>query len=260
MINLGTIMMAANKNMPAILTGISIASGIASVIECARATAKAVKVLEEMHYKSETEPATIDKVKAVSPLYIRTLILLAIACGAEIGALADSNKKLLAMATVASSNEKELEKLEGKMREKLGDKKVKEIKKEIIKDDILENPPREDGFYKTGTGTVKFRDGTMGGDFLADIEAVKHAFNVIDHTLANGNIACVNDLMHELGRQQSDVGNNLVWMPGDSLCVELMQQDYIPTDLYDMTEEDLKEIIWVVTYAKPHEISDEHIG
>lgn len=260
MINLSTIMMAASKNMPSILTGIAITTTVAAAVECGRASIEASKVLEKMHYESETEPTTMEKVKAVSPLYIKTFILLCIACGAEFGVLADTNKKLLAMATIATSNEKEREKLEAKMKEVIGEKKTEQIKKEIIKDDVKENPPKKDHIWETGCGNVVFRDGTMGGDFLSDVENVKHAFNEMEYQLSTGNIISVNDLMSRLNRQQVDVGNSLVWVPGDSLNVTIQQEEFCwPSDLYDVTEEELNDVVWVLKYTMPHELTDEHI-
>lgn len=262
MINLNTIIMAASKNLPTILSGMALATSAMAVVEGCKATVKANETLQKMHYESEEEPSTKEKFCAVAPLYTKTGIFLLMTWAEILGAQIENDKKIAVLTGLLHMKEQELEDTEKKVKELFGEKKVEQVKQEIVKDKVKANPPTDEGFYDTGVGSTKFRDGTLGGDWLSDIENVKFAFNEINNQLSTNrgcNIISANDLMDALNRPRMDMGNRLVWMPGDVLDVRIQQEEYCSQSIYDTEEKELKDIVWVITYNPPHEINDDHI-
>lgn len=263
MINLNTIMMAASKNLPTILSGMALATSTMAVIEGCKATFKANETLQKMHYESEEEPSTKDKISAVAPMYTKTVIFLLMTWAEILGAQIENDKKIAVLTGLLQMKEQELNETEAKVKELFGEKKADQVKKEIIKDRIKNNPPNDNEFEDTGTGDTRFYDYTSGGYFLADIESVKHAFNEIENRLINSrmedDIVTLNDLMHALNRDTSSIGNRLIWSPGTSLNVRISQEEYDNVDIYSTTNEDIKNTIWCLSYEEPHELTDDHI-
>ena len=264
MISLSTIQLALTKNTPAILSGMAMATSAGAVIEGCRATLEAKDILDKMHYESEEEPSIKEKVMAVAPVYTKTFILLGIAEFSIFGAQKKNDDKIAALTALLSMKEKELQDTQDSIKSIFGEKKAKEVERESVKRDIENNPPNMAEVEDTGTGKTLFHDGTLGGYFLADIEFVKHAFNEIDNRLNvsdkwNNDIVSGNDLMRALNRtSEADMLDALVWMPGDQLNVRLYQDEWSTTsqDLYDVTEQEVKQAIWTVKYTMPHEIFD----
>lgn len=251
-------LMWMTQNKRAILTGISVATTVLAAAECGRASVKAYNKILEMHYESEEEPTTKEKVMAVSTLYIKTLSLLGVAVGCQFASLSNSEATIAALSAIASKHEKDIERGEEAIKEICGENKLKKVQEEVGRKDIQENPPREDAFYDTGTGKTKFRDGTMGGDFIADIESVKHAFNTIDNRLVSGMVD-YNELLSALNREQVQAGINFVWNQGEDLNVRMQQENYV-IDLFDATSDEVEQdTIWVIYYTEPHSVSDSSL-
>ena len=261
---LNTIKMFVSKNLPTILSGMALATSTAAVVECAHATFTAKEKLDKLHYESETEPTFQVKFCTIAPIYTKTAILLAMSWAEILGAQMENDKRIAVLTGLVQMKEKELNETEAKVKELFGEKKADQVKKEIIKDHIKADPPTDDKFDDTGTGKTKFYDTTLGGYFLADIEFVKHAFNDIENRLINNTIdddlVTVNDLMYALKRETSSIGNRLIWPPGTSLNVRISQEEYDNVDIYDVTNNDIKNTIWCISYEDPHELRDFHLN
>lgn len=261
MINFTAIQMALSKNLPAILSGMAMATTAAAVVECASASFKAYKKLEKMHYESEEEPTPTEVVTALAPIYAKTAVLTAMAIFEIALAQKKNSDRISALTTLMAMKEQELQSTNEAVQSLFGEKKAEQVQKEMVKNDIQKDPPDRQDMDDTGTGDTIFRDGVLGGYFLADIEFVKHAFNEVGNLLNSSdeaNIVSVNDLMHALNRDKTDIGDNLVWMPGDNLNVRIFQDEWgtASQDLYDTTEKEIKEVVWTIKYTMPHEIFD----
>lgn len=260
MINLNAVAMWTSRNLPAMLTGIAMASGVAACVECGKASIRASKVLEEMHYESEEEPTTKEKFIAVAPIYSKTAILLAIMLASTLGAQIENERKIMALAALCSKYEKELEHSEEAVKEIFGENKLKKVKTEVARKDLRDDTPDEEDFYDTGTGTMRFKDTVMGGSFLADIEYVKHAFNNVQMGLSGGedpgDIMTVEDLMYELKRPKfGNIGSELGWSPGEKLDLDIQPENFTK-DTMELTNEDAKNTIFLLKYTRPKQIFD----
>lgn len=257
MINFNTITMWTSRNLPSLLTGVGMASGIAACIECGRASIEAHEILEKMHYESEEEPTMKEKVIAVLPVYSKTLILLAIMEASILGAQIENDRKIMALAALCSKYEKELEHSEEAVKEIFGENKLKKVKTEVAKKDLRDDFPSEEDFHETGTGSMKFKDTVMGGCFKSDIEFVKHAFNNIQMGLSGsedpGDIMTVEDLLYELRRPRIGIGSDLGWTPGERLDLDI-QPEKFDKEPMELTSDDMKDVVYLIKYTRPKQL------
>ena len=238
---LGTMRIFAKENSTSILTGFAITGVVTTGIFAGKASIKAEKVLESM---SEEQLEKKDKLKAVAPIFIPTIIsgLATIAC-IYFSHSIDSQKQMALMSAYSLS-----EHAMKTMEDKLGEKKVKQVKQAIFEDEVQNNPPKEEFIRDTGKGKTKFRDGIFGGDFYADIEYVKSVFNKYNKALNDGDIVIVNDLRWDLGLEQTEMGSILGWDCGQ--LDEMLTSVVINRDLQDVNNTDV-ENIFVISYNKP---------
>ena len=243
MVSLSTIQTFAKNNSTSVLTGCAIAGVVTTSVFAGKASIKAEKVLEEMN-NGEKEVSRKEKIKVITPIFIPTMIsgILTIICMYASHSI--DSRRQIALASACSFSEHAMKTME----EKLGEKKLKQVRESIFEDDVKNNPPKEETMIDTGKGKTKFRDGIFGGDFYSDIEYVKSVFNKYNKALNDGDIVYVNDLRWDLGLEQTEMGSILGWDCGQ--LDEMLTSVMINRDLQDVKNEDV-ENIFVISYNKP---------
>ena len=158
----------------------------------------------------------------------------------------------MALASIASKYEKELEHSDEAIKDILGEGKLKKDKEEVARKELNENPPKDEDFYDTGTGKTKFRDTIIGGEFLADIEFVKSAFNKVQGMINDDEegIVAVEDLLLAMHRPPIGIGSDLCWAPREDLELDI-QPEPIKKDGMEVTDQDMKEVIYLIKYKRP---------
>lgn len=254
--NLAPIKLFLLQNSPSILTGFGIAGVAATAIATGKASIKADRILEEMHYTSEIEPTKKDKIKAVWPVFIPPVAFGILTAGCIIASHSISLNRQLALLSAYSMSEKALANTEAKLSEKLGEKKFKKLQDDIAADDVKKNPPVMDEVIKTGMGDLIFRDGVVGGqDFTMDIENLKSIFNKLNNRLNNQEFVTVNEMKWEMGLPQATFWDDIGWGPGEQIepywsVTELNPDHGDEHDLQFSTAEDLK-TVYTLKYNKP---------
>ena len=231
-----TIKLFTKNNSTSILTGFAIAGVITTSVSAGKASIKAEKVLEQIDSK--------EKLKEVTPIFMPTIIsgLFTIACICASHSI-DAQKQM-ALMSAYSLSEQALKTVE----DKLGDKKLKQVKESIFEEEVQKNPPKEEIIFDSGNGKTKFRDGIFGGDFIGDIEHVKSVFNKYNKMLNDGDIVYVNDLRWDLGLPQTEMGSILGWDCGQ--LDEMLTSVILEKDLQDVKEGDVDNI-FVISYNRP---------
>ena len=238
---LNTVSLFAKSNSTSILTGFAITGVITTGIFAGKASIKAEKILEDLDEKPLERK---EKLRAVMPCFVPVIVsgTATIAC-IFLSHSIDSQKQA-ALMTAYSMSEHAMKAME----DKLGDKKLKQVKESIFEDDVKKNPPKEENIRDTGKGKTKFRDGIFGGDFYSDIEYVKSVFNKYNKMLNDGDIVYVNDIRWDLGLPQTEMGSILGWDCGQ--LDERLTSVIIERDLQDVTEGDVDNI-FVISYSMP---------
>lgn len=258
--NLAVIKAFAIREMPSILVGFGLAGIVATAFESGKASVKASHILEEMEYTSQSPPTRKEKLKAVLPTYIPTMILGAMTFACIIGSNSVSLKRQAALASAYSIGREALLDYENKTVDIFGKNKAEKIKNEIAKDKVKSNPPTDKTIIDTGRGATIFRDVVTGGDFKSDIEYIKSVFNKLNAQLNDYDYVTLNDLRWELGLPQIKIGDDLGWNGGNQIewifsPIEVDRE--VATDGATATEEDIEAMkVIAIRYNLPGLIPD----
>lgn len=138
------------KNSPLILTTIGIAAMWVGTVMVAKAAPKAKEALEESR-KERSEDISkpkeiLEDVKAVTPLYLPAGIVLASATTCFICSYKISADRLAKYAGALILTEAKAAEYQQKVIEKIGEKKEKEIRDEIVKDHIDEHSNEQEKY------------------------------------------------------------------------------------------------------------------
>ena len=157
-----------------------------------------------------------DKVKAYIP---------AIASGMAtsaciIGSHCISAKEIAALSATCAYAVSNRDKIEKKIREKLGDEKLKEVKEESKKEMIQEPSAKSETWKQqsvewTGKGTMKFLEGYSGRLFWSSLGEVKRAEKQLNWRFHQGEYVCLNDFYELLGIEKTHFGAEFGWPAND---------------------------------------------
>ena len=179
------------KNAPKILTGISIASSIAAVGFTIKGTILAVEIEKQRKAKIESgelpqpEHPKLEVVKSVWKCYIPAITFLSVSCGTALYGTSISTART-AMATAAcKASEMAFDEYKAKVIERIGEDKEKEIRQEIVKDQVDQRPndqmPIMAPFEK-----YLCQEKYTGAVFYSNLYAIKDAFLEMNYSLLHG--------------------------------------------------------------------------
>ena len=212
MISIQQLMKLVSANLPPITAGIAMAGVGITAIESGRASIKAGKKLEEMHYTMDHEPTNTEKVVAVAPYYFKTIVIGSLTILCIFVCLVDGQKKLIAMGTAYSLSEKGRKELEEKTEELFGENKFQKIKEEISKDHIAQNPPDEKDIYQVpGAGNSLFYDAMAEEYFRSDVESLRTAEMVANQRCKSHGFVSVNTFRSLTNRAPMMIGDRIGW-------------------------------------------------
>lgn len=194
--------------MPTALIFVGIAGVVGTCIACSKDTIKAqeeLKKLEEQGVKIETKK---DKVKSLWKCYIPTIAtggftILSISLAGYL-----NHKTEMALAAALALNKDNLKKFENKAREIVGEEKIREIKKEVAKDEAKDiHPPKR----KIADGCIRIYDPYTEQFIDTTIEKASLATLALNKDLACTGEASYNKLIRLLGGKESKNIDMLGW-------------------------------------------------
>lgn len=206
------------KHSPTILTGLSIAGLISTVVLAVKATPKALQILEE-----ETKPnkfltvelSTLEKAKLVYPCYLPAAIMGGVTIACTIGANSINLKRNAALATLYSISEAALKEYQSKIVETIGKGKAQKIKDSIYQGKLKKNPVSEHNLIITGRGDTLCYDDHSGRYFKSDIENIRKKQNDVNRDLLFDGYVSLNDVYYALGLSNTKLGYQLGWKVED---------------------------------------------
>lgn len=191
------------RHSPGILAALGCVGFITSVIMSAKAAPKAMEELKEM---PEDSP-TMDKVKAIGPIYAPTvgMILLSTAC--IVGSNRISRYRYASLLALYSIGEKSLQRWQKAVLEEVGEKKYGNVRERTLTSDkpipttIVMDDER-----------VLFFDVYSGRYFRADsVETVRKVVNDLNDQLFADDFVSLNDFYFDIGLPQVEFGNEVGW-------------------------------------------------
>lgn len=206
---------AIAKHSPEILTGIGVAGMIATTIMAVKATPKALKLCEELRNERRNEydedPTKLEYVKVAWKCYIPATVTGVTSIVCLIGASSVNIRRNAALTTAYSLSETALREYREKVRESVGEKKEKEIRKSVAQEKIEKNPVKNNNVIITDRGDTLCYDMQFGRYFKSDIDTIKRAINEINRKIVCDMYASLNDFYDEIGLSHVKVGDDIGW-------------------------------------------------
>lgn len=212
--NLGGII---SKNSPYILTGLGCAGVVSTAILSAKATPRALQIIEretrcrtkEEYVDGEWRGAPFTKrdiVQLTWKCYIPAGVVGAASIGCIIGANTVNMKRNAALASLYALSESAFRDYKAKVIKEIGKPKETKIRDEIAKDHISKNPPNNGNMVLVGTGEVLCYDKLSGRYFTSTHETIRKVFNDLDYELRSEMRLDLNELYYALNLPPIDLG------------------------------------------------------
>lgn len=208
-------------NSAAILTGVGIVGTVTTAVLTAKATIKAVEVintydavsvLENGDSNAPPEALTLQKkVLLVAPLYVPAVGSGITTVTAIFFSYQIASKQSAAFAAAYGISEKAFQEYKDKVVEKMGSKKETTIVESLAQDRVDAAPLRDKEVIVIGAGDVLCFEELTGRYFRSTIEAIKGAENKINHEVLNSGYASLGAFYDELGLPATTLGDQLGW-------------------------------------------------
>lgn len=206
-----------NKNSPTILTVMGAIGVVTTAVLAAKATPKALAIIEENRYKYVEGAKPPHKLKPVD--YVRLTwkeyLPAALMCSATISCIFGANsihwQRTAAISSIYSITETAFKEYQAKVIQTLGEKKEEKIREEIAEDRLKANPASQAVIYSTGDGTWLCYDSLSGRYFRSDIEKLRKVENAFNKTLRSEMWLSLNELYSDMGLEPIDIGNEAGW-------------------------------------------------
>lgn len=224
-----------NKRSPEIFLSLGIAGAVTTTIFAIKATIKAVKVVEEIKEEKrvsseeEVELTKAEIVKSTWTLYLPTAFTGAISIACLINANSINRRRNAALAAAFSLSKTALEEYQGKVVEKIGKKKEKDIKDSIAKDKLDAHPATNNILhtkdesvsnnvvYTTNNKNTLCYDCLIDRLFYSDMETIRSAVNELNKNLIEDMYVSLNDFYYLLGLKEVKLGEELGWNIDDGI-------------------------------------------
>lgn len=204
----------AIKHSPEILTGIGITGMIFAIVLAAKATPKAMELLDDKRDELEKDDLTVvETVQTAWKCYIPSAATALLSSVCIIGANSVHMKRYAALSAACTMAETSLREYSDKVIETIGEKKEQEVRDAIAKDEIEKHPVANREVIITGKGETLCYDPMSDRYFESDIEKIKKAINECNRRMLIENEISLNDLYIELGLRPVDesIGETLGW-------------------------------------------------
>lgn len=207
---------SCKKHAPEILTGIGIAGVFTSFGMVVYATPKALKKVEEAKTEKEEEYpeeefTRIDVIKAAWTCYIPAGITCLAAVTCIISASAVNAKRNAALATAYTLSETALKEYQSKVTEKIGEKKEREIRDEIVADKVKKKKPDKTRRIQAGKGNTLCFDMYTGREFYSSMEELKQGEIEANFQLIHENRISLNEYYYAIGLDGVKGGRDVGW-------------------------------------------------
>jgi hypothetical protein len=212
---------AIQEKSPVLLTGFAVAGVVGSVVLTVRATAMAVRKIDEFENKDNdlwVKSTFKEKVKLVWPYYIQPAVTSALTISAIVGAQSVNMRRQAALVGAFTLTETAFQEYKDNVIETLGKGKEQKIRDAVAQKQVNDNPPTD--FIVIGSGNVLCQDQFTGRYFESTMEKIRGAQNDFNQMLLNGEMyASVNEFYHLIGLEDVVVGEQLGFAPDNLLDI-----------------------------------------
>ncbi len=205
-----------SKHSPTILTSLGVAGVLTTAVMAAKATPKALRLLDDYMYEKDPvyrhEDLTAGEVIRVAwKVYIPTMAVGLVTCTCIIAANHVNLRRNAALAGLYTLTETAFKEYQTKVAQTIGHNKERKVHDAVNADRVANNPPSVNDIIITGDGEVLCYDALSGRYFKSDIETVRRKINDLSFNMLSGDFVSLNDLYYELGLQGTKLGDQLGW-------------------------------------------------
>lgn len=203
-----------SKNSPGILTGIGIAGMATSVILAGKATPKVLAKIEEVKQEEQKETLTpTETVKVAWKYYIPAATSFVVATGCILGANSIHARRHAALAVAYKLAESDFTSYQEKVLDTVGERKEKEVRDKVAKEQLERHPASNAEIIRTGKGNTRCFDPLSGRYFQSSRDLIKAAENEVKAQILRSSFgsASLNDFYSQLGLIQTDIGYEVGW-------------------------------------------------
>ena len=245
------VLVKAEKNSPAILTGLGIAGGITTTILAVRATPKALNLIEEAEkekarkWRKEHPDSTSDEptlkltapeiIKATWKQYIPAIALGGASVACLIGANSVHTRRHAALYSAYKLSETALSEYKDKVEEVVSEKKMKEIKQKVAEEHVkkVTGDDQKAQIIIADDGDTWFVDAMSNQPFKSSKNAMDAAANKLNKAMRSEMYVSLSQLYDELGIPHTGVSDEIGWcIGGDEIDIELSDTIVIDNRVY----------------------------
>ena len=207
------------KHSPEILMGLGIVGMASAAVAAVSGTPKALRLIEaEKERRAEEsedgvgeELTKLDIVKTTWKCYIPAFTIGVASMACLIGASSVHLKRNAALATAYALSESAMKEYRGKVIETIGEKKEREVREAIAKDDLQKHAVINRTIVNTGNGNTKCLDSLSGRFFRADRPFLEKVVNDLNRRMRSDMYISLNEFYTEIGLDPIDLGENIGW-------------------------------------------------
>lgn len=194
------------RNAPVILSTVGAVGVVATGVMAAKATPKALLLLQQAQEEKNEELLLIDKVIAVAPAYIPATLVGAATIACIFGAHVLNKKQQAALMSAYALLNTSYQDYKNKTKEVLGEEGEKEIRAELAKDKA-----KEQKVEHQDDGKTLFYDEYSRRYFRATNETVLRAEYLLNYQISTQWGASLNEFYHMVGLDPIDGGDAIGW-------------------------------------------------
>lgn len=199
-----------SKNSSSILTGCGIAGIIVTAITAVYATIDASEKINDAE-EVKQEPLTNKEIAKVAwKSYIPVAVAGVSSAACFVGAQTINTRRNMALATLYSMTANNFNDYREAVVKKLGEKKEEEVRDEVSRKQIEENPVESSEVF-IGDGDTLCYDSWSGRYFKSSIEKIRGAVNTINHDLNSELTIPLNDFYFLLNLPTVKAGDKAGW-------------------------------------------------
>lgn len=193
------------ENASSILTGVGAVGVVATAVTAAKATPKAMALVQNAENQKNEELSTLDKIIIAGPAYIPSILIGASTIACVFGANYLNKQKQEALTAAYMMLDNSYKKYKDKVKEVCGEETEQRIREEIAKDGF------EIEYSDIDSEKKLFYEPISERYFESTIEEVQRAEYELNHKLILKDYANINDFYKLLGLTPTKVGDKIGW-------------------------------------------------
>lgn len=199
------------KNAPLILTTVGVTGMVASTVLAVNATPKALDIINEAELEKGEELTRQEVIKVAWKPYMPAVGTAVFSIACIIGAHSIHAKRGAALAAAYKLSQSALHEFKNKTLEVVGEKKAKEIKDEISKEQVRKKPANKTEVIITEKGEHLCFEPISGRYFKSSVSKIKETVIEANMYMLNNEYISLNTFYSMLGLDHTKNGYDLGW-------------------------------------------------